>query len=58
MTDDNRVYINCDYCNQELELLKPVTGDTMCDDCHAHRYCECGNALGEYEGEGFCPRCR
>ena len=40
-------------CN---ELVEP--GYDYCVEHHEHYFCECGNSLGEYAGEGFCPRCR
>jgi hypothetical protein len=40
-------------CKDEAE-----EGGEYCEEHYAHYYCECGNSLGEYAGEGFCPRCR
>lgn len=28
-----------------------------CEEHYEWHYCECGHALGEYAGEGFCKRC-
>lgn len=37
---------------------KEATYEDYCDEHHEYHFCECGQRLGEYEGEGFCPRCR
>jgi hypothetical protein len=41
----------CEECEIRTEL-----GETLCNECYEHNYCECGNEL-ESPGEGMCRRC-
>ena len=33
-------------------------GYDYCEEHYEYHYCECGQPLGEYAGEGFCKRCQ
>jgi hypothetical protein len=43
----------CERCDVVDELI-----DGYCGECHEWEFCECGQALGEYAGEGFCKSCQ
>jgi len=44
---------NCEECDIEL-----VGSAIYCDTCYDYLFCECGNSLGEYRGDGFCKSCQ
>jgi len=47
---------HCEECSIETDL-----GETLCDECYQHNYCECGTRLEDSygsPGDGFCVRCR
>ncbi|MGZ3694118.1 MAG: hypothetical protein ACXWQO_07950 [Bdellovibrionota bacterium] len=46
----------CEEKNCRAETDGPDTD--YCEEHHAHYFCECGQALGEYAGEGMCKNCQ
>jgi len=46
----------CEGC--EKLFLKEEINKDYCESCYEHHFCECGNCMEEYAGEGFCPSCR
>jgi hypothetical protein len=41
----------CEECETRTEL-----GESLCNECHEERFCECGTEL-EYKGEVMCRKC-
>jgi len=49
-------YNFCEECGIRADL-----GQELCDECHEHLICECGNRLEDSygsPGDGFCIMCR
>lgn len=47
--------LHCEFCDVETGLYD------ICEPCHEHNYCECGQRLEDAygtPGDGFCARCR
>lgn len=42
---------------EHKDCTESAVESDYCEEHYEWHYCECGQALGEYAGEGFCKRC-